>query len=139
MSDQPSSFVVAVVTTVGAVVLTGWKTTTHFLATRAAQRADADRQRLDDLRANITSDLDFATGLRNELREDVTRLKGQMAEIIQENLVLRKEMSAINREKHDLRNELSLVKWRVVQLEGALVSAGIPVPSNPFHPTVGAP
>jgi len=110
-----------------------------YLATRATQRADADRQRLDDLRATITSDLDFATGLRNELRDDVTRMKGQMSEIILENLALRKEISAITREKHGLRNELALVKWRVTQLEGALVSAGIAVPTNPFAQAEGTP
>jgi len=139
MSEQGSSYLAAVITAVGAVVLTAWKTTTHFLSTRATQRADVDRQRIDDLRAIITSDLDFATGLRNELREDVTRMKGQMSEIISENLALRREVSSISREKHTLRNELALVKWRVVQLEGALSAAGIAVPTNPFTVAEGAP
>jgi len=134
MSDQESPYLVAIITAAGAIVLAVWKTTTHFIATRTAQRIESEQDRLADLRAHAMSDLEFATGLRNELREDILRLKGQMSELIQENISLRKEIRTITLEKHTLRNELALVTYRVEQLEGSLAAAGIDIPKNPFLP-----
>ena len=120
--DKPhldSSGWIALIVTTGSVLVAGWKTLVSYTSTRARRQTEIEAR--DD---------DFATGLRNELRQDITRLQAQMQRLEQENTGLRGELRGLVRENQALHAEVWSWQQRVLHLEALMVAAGLPVPTR---------